>query len=142
MVTVASVSEVMTKDVTSLPSDASVIEAALAMRGGDIGFVVMEAGGQPRGVVTDRDITVRVVAEGLDPSETKLGQISSTEIVCLTPEQSIQDAARLMRELAVRRLPVVDENDCLVGVVSIGDLAVEKDPDSALADISASSPNR
>ena len=142
MVTVASVSEVMTKDVTSLPSDASVIEAALAMRGGDIGFVVMEAGGQPRGVVTDRDITVRVVAEGLDPSETKLGQISSTEIVCLTPEQSIQDAARLMRELAVRRLPVVDENDCLVGVVSIGDLAVEKDPESALADISASSPNR
>lgn len=140
--TVASISEVMTRDVTSLPSDASVMEAALAMRGGDIGFVVMEAGGQPRGVVTDRDITVRVVAEGLDPSETKLGQISSTEIVCLTPEQSIQDAARLMRELAVRRLPVVDENDCLVGVVSIGDLAVEKDPDSALADISASSPNR
>lgn len=136
-----SVNDVMTKDVVSLPSDSPVIEAALAMRGGDIGFVVMEAGGQPRGVVTDRDITVRVVAEGLDPSETTLGDISSTEVVCLTPDQSVEDAARLMRELAVRRLPVVDENDCLVGVVSIGDLAVEKDPDSALADISASPPN-
>ncbi len=135
------ISEVMTTDVTSFPSDASVVAVALAMRGGDIGFVVMEVEGQPRGVVTDRDITVRVVAEGLDPSTTTLGDIGSKELVCLTPHQSTDDAAKLMRELAVRRLPVIDENDCLVGVVSIGDLAVEKDPGSALADISASSPN-
>ncbi|MBW3645923.1 MAG: CBS domain-containing protein [Actinobacteria bacterium] len=131
----------MTSDVVSFPSTASVVEAALGMRGADIGSVVMIAEGQPRGVITDRDIVVRVVAEGLDPSETTLGDIASGEVVCLTPEQTAEDAARLMRRLAVRRLPVVDENDCLVGMVSIGDLAVEKDPESALADISASPPN-
>jgi CBS domain-containing protein len=138
---VANISEVMTSDVVSLPSTASVVEAALAMRGADIGFVVMTTEDQPRGVVTDRDIAIRVVAEGLDPSETTLGDIASGELVCLTPDHTTEDAARLMRQLAVRRLPVVDQRDRLVGVVSIGDLAVEKDPESALADISASSPN-
>jgi CBS domain-containing protein len=138
---VANISEVMTSDVVSLPSTAPVVEAALAMRGADIGFVVMTKENQPRGVITDRDITIRVVAEGLNPSETTLGDIASGELACLTPDHTAEDAARLMRQLAVRRLPVVDDNDRLVGVVSIGDLAVEKDPDSALADISASSPN-
>lgn len=137
----ANISEVMTSDVVSLPSTASVVEAALAMRGADIGFVVMTKESQPRGVITDRDITIRVVAEGLNPSETTLGDIASGELACLTPDHTAEDAARLMRQLAVRRIPVVDDNDRLVGVVSIGDLAVEKDPDSALADISASSPN-
>lgn len=137
----ANISEVMTSDVVSLPSTASVVEAALAMRGADIGFVVMTTEDQPRGVITDRDIAIRVVAEGLNPSETPLGDIASGELICLTPDHTAEDAARLMRQLAVRRLPVVDERDRLVGVVSIGDLAVEKDPESALADISASSPN-
>ncbi len=135
------VHEVMVTDVVSLESVASVTEAALAMRGADVGFVVMESEGQPRGVITDRDITVRVVAEGLDPAQTTLGDVATQEVVCLTPDQATQDAVRLMRRLAVRRLPVIDENDCLVGVVSIGDLAVENDPESALADISDSPPN-
>jgi CBS domain-containing protein len=138
---VANISEVMTSDVVSLPSTASVVEAALAMRGADIGFVVITTEDQPRGVVTDRDIAIRVVAEALNPSETTLGDVASGELACLTPEHTAEDAARLMRQLAVRRLPVVDERDRLVGVVSIGDLAVEKDPESALADISASPPN-
>ena len=137
----ATISEVMTKDVVSFPSTATVVEAALSMRGADIGFVVVTTEDQPRGVITDRDIVVRVIAEGLDPSETTLGDIASGEVVCLTPEHTAEDAARLMRQLAVRRLAVVDDRDRLVGVVSIGDLAVEKDPESALADISASPPN-
>ncbi|MDP9020946.1 MAG: CBS domain-containing protein [Actinomycetota bacterium] len=138
----ANISEVMTRDVVSFPSSATVVEAALGMRGADIGFVVMTVEDQPRGVITDRDIVIRVVAEGLDPSETTLGEIASGEVACLTPEHTAEDAARLMRQLAVRRIPVVDDSDRLVGVVSIGDLAVEKDPESALADISASPPNR
>ncbi len=137
----ATISEVMTKDVVSFPSTATVVEAALAMRGADIGYVLMTTEDQPRGVITDRDIVIRVIAEGLDPSETTLGDIASGEVVCLTPEHTAEDAARLMRQLAVRRIPVVDDRDRLVGVVSIGDLAVEKDPESALADISASPPN-
>lgn len=136
-----SISEVMTTDVVDLPSSSSILEAALAMRGADIGFVVVTQEGQPRGVVTDRDITVRVVAEGLDPAQTPLADVASGELVCLTTEHSTADAAKLMRDLAVRRLPVIDENDRLIGVVSIGDLAQELDPDSALADISASPPN-
>ncbi len=138
----STISAVMTTDVVSLPASSSIVEAALAMRGADIGYVVMTEQGQPRGVITDRDITVRVVAEGLDPAQTSLGDVASGELVCLTPDHSASDAAKLMRELAVRRLPVIDENDCLVGVVSIGDLAEELDSSSALADISASPPNR
>lgn len=136
-----SIIEVMTTDVVGLPSSTSIVEAALAMRGADIGFVVMTEERQPRGVVTDRDIAVRVVAEGLDPAQTTLADIASGELMCLTAEHSTADAAKLMRELAVRRLPVIDENDRLIGVVSIGDLARTMDPDSALADISASPPN-
>lgn len=136
-----SISEVMATDVVSLPASSSIVEAALAMRGADIGYIVVTQEGQPRGVLTDRDITVRVVAEGLDPAETTLADVASGELVCLTAEHSPSDAAKLMRELAVRRLPVIDENDRLIGVVSIGDLARELDPDSALADISASPPN-
>ena len=135
------ISEVMTRDVVSFPSTATVVEAAHGMRGADIGFVVMTVEDQPRGVITDRDLVIRVIAEGLDPSETTLGDIASGEGACLTPENTAEDAARLMRQLAVRRIPVVDDTDSLVGVVSIGDLAVHKDPDSALADISASPPN-
>ena len=135
-----SISEVMTTDVVNLPSSSSIVEAALAMRGADIGFVVMTVEGQPRGVITDRDIAVRVVAEGLDPAETTLADVATGELMCLTAEHSTSDAAKLMRELAVRRLPVIDENDRLIGVVSIGDLAEEMDPDSALAEISASPP--
>lgn len=135
------ISDVMTRDVVSFPATATVVEAALGMRGADIGFVVMTVEDQPRGVITDRDLVIRVIAEGLDPSETTLGDIASGEVACLTPENTAEDAARLMRQLAVRRIPVVDDTDRLVGVVSIGDLAVHKDPDSALADISASPPN-
>ena len=134
----SSISEVMTTEVVSLPSSSPIVEAALAMRGADIGFVVVTVEDQPRGVVTDRDVVMRVVAEGLDPAQTTLADVATGELVCLTPERSTADAAKLMRELAVRRLPVIDENDRLVGVVSIGDLAEEMDPESALAEISAS----
>lgn len=136
-----SISEVMTRDVVTLPPSATLVEAALTMRGADIGDVIITAGEQPRGIVTDRDIVIRGLAEGRDPAATTVGDISSGEMMCLTPDHSTDDAARLMRQLAVRRLPIVDENDKLVGVVSLGDLAVEEDRRSPLADISAAPPN-
>ncbi len=111
------------------------------MRGAGTGDVVMTLEGQARGMVTDRDIVIRGVAEGLDPNEATLADVASEQLACITPGQSVADAARLMRELNVRRLPVVDEEDRLIGIVSLGDLAVEADPDSTLADISAASPN-
>ncbi|MCA1843240.1 MAG: CBS domain-containing protein [Actinobacteria bacterium] len=92
------------------------------------------------GVVTDRDIAVRAVAEGRDPGQVRVGDICSRELEFLSPGDAVDDAVRIMRERAVRRLPVVDGGRP-VGMVSIGDLVLERDPNSALADISAAPPN-
>jgi CBS domain-containing protein len=91
-------------------------------------------------LLTDRDIAIRVVAEGLDPKTTKVGDVASLGLTSLTPDDSVDQAVRLMRERAVRRLPIV-EGGKPVGIVSLGDLAMERDPDSALADISAAPAN-
>jgi CBS domain-containing protein len=102
-------------------------------------FVVREEG-VLTAIVTDRDIAVRVVAEDRPPTETLLRDVASKELATVSPDDSIADAVRIMREQALRRIPVVDGGRP-VGIVSIGDLAVERDTDSALADISASEPN-
>jgi CBS domain-containing protein len=108
----------------------------------DIGDVIVtNEKGYICGIVTDRDIVVRAVAQGSDCQGTKLGDICSRELTTLSPDDSIDDAVCLMRERAVRRLPVVEQG-CPVGIVSIGDLALAKDPTSALADISGAPPNR
>jgi len=91
-------------------------------------------------LLTDRDITVRVLAESRDPAETQIGEICSTDLVTLAPEDDLAEAVRLVRERAVRRIPVVEAGRP-VGVVSIGDLALEQDEGSALADVSAAPPN-
>ena len=135
------IAQVMTRDPVTLPPSSTLVEAALAMRGAGTGDVVITLEGQARGIVTDRDIVVRAVAEGLDPRETTLADVASEQLVCVTADRSVDEAVQLMRQLAVRRLPVVDEDDQLVGVVSLGDLAVEVDPGSALADVSAAPPN-
>jgi CBS domain-containing protein len=132
--------DVMTTDPTTLPEDATVTDAARSMRDEDIGDVLVVRGGELSAILTDRDIAVRVVAEDRPPADTRLGEISSKEIATLSPDDSIADAVRIMRERALRRIPVV-EHGRPVGIVSIGDLAVERDTDSALADISASEPN-
>jgi CBS domain-containing protein len=136
-----SVSDVMAQNPVTLPSDAAAMEAARRMRDGDIGDVVVSDAGNVLGIVTDRDLVVRVLAEGRDPERTRLAEVYSEELVTVQPNTSIKDAAALMRENAVRRLVVMD-GDRLVGVVSIGDLAMETDERSALADISAAEPNR
>lgn len=136
-----SIMEVMTTDPITIPQRASVQEAAQAMRDSDIGdVIVLDDSEQVCGIVTDRDIAVRFVAEGKNPAGTPLGEIYSRELQTLSPKDSVGDAVRLMSEKAIRRLPVVDEGKP-VGIVSIGDLAATQDPDSALADISAAPPN-
>jgi len=112
------------------------------MRQNDVGaMVVVDDSDRVVGVVTDRDLTVRVIAEGKDPASTRIAEAASRDLTTITPTDSAEQAVRLMREHALRRLPVV-EGDRPVGIVSIGDLAVERDRSSALADISASPPNR
>ena len=93
------------------------------------------------GVVTDRDITVRAVADMLDPQRATLSQIVSSDLVTVSRQDDALTAADTMRAYRIRRLPVTDDG-LLVGLVSIGDLAVEREPESVLADISADDPNR
>jgi CBS domain-containing protein len=135
------VGEIMAHNPVTLPSDTTVVDAARRMRQDDIGDVIVSDAGNVLGIVTDRDLVVRVLAEGSDPEKTLLAEICSEELVTVEPDTSVEHAARLMREHAVRRLPVMD-GDKLVGVISIGDLAIEKDARSALADISAAKPNQ
>lgn len=135
-----SIIEVMTPNPVSLPAGSPLQEAARCMKERDIGDVIVLDNGTVCGVVTDRDIVVRAVAENRDPATTKLGDICSRDLVTLTPADSVEDAIELMRERAIRRVPII-ENGAPVGIVSIGDLAVERDPQSALADISMANPN-
>ena len=104
------------------PAD-SVADAALAMRDRAIGTVLVLTGGQLSGLVTDRDITTRVLAEGRDPGATTLAEICSDDLAVLGPDDGLERASRLVRERAVRRIPIV-EDGVPVGVVSAGDLAL------------------
>jgi CBS domain-containing protein len=134
------VRDIMAEIPVSLPPIATVTEAAQVMRDYSIGDVLVVEGDRLHGVVTDRDIVVRALAEQWKPDTTPLRDICSTDLAMVGPEDDSDQAVRLMRERAVRRLPVV-ESARVVGVVTIGNLAVVKDPDSALADISAAPPN-
>jgi CBS domain-containing protein len=136
------VRDVMTENPREVNVDETIISVARVMRDEDIGAVIVTDAGQIRGLVTDRDIVVRGVAEGLDPKLETIDTIySGTELVTVDPDTPLDQAVELMRERAVRRLPVV-ENGKAVGIISIGDLAIALDKDSTLADISASAPNR
>ena len=135
-----SIREVMTADPQTVSSDATLEEAAREMKSDDIGAVLVTDNGGVAGILTDRDIVVRAVAEGRDPSSTKVGDVATRDVKTLTPDSSIDDAIRIVREQNVRRIPVVEDGRP-AGIVSIGDLAIERDTDSALADISSEPPN-
>ena len=135
-----SVGEIMTKDVSTLESSSTIAEAARLMRDNDTGAIVIADGGDMRGLLTDRDIAVRAIAEGRSPDETTVGEIASTDLVSLEPNSTIDDAVNAMRKANVRRLPVV-EGGSPVGIISLGDLAMARDEESALADISSASPS-
>jgi CBS domain-containing protein len=133
--------DVMTPNPVTLPATSNLVDAAIAMRDFDVGVVIVLDNGRVCGIATDRDIVVRAIANGIYPATAKLGEFCSRELTTISPSDSVEAAVHLMREKAIRRLPVV-ENGQAVGIVSLGDLATEQDPDSALADISAAPPNR
>lgn len=134
------VKELMHTDLTQLDANASVLEAARCMRDADIGDVLITEKGKLRGIVTDRDLVVRCLAEQGN-SDAKVGQLCSSELITVSPDDEIDKAVKLMSEHAIRRLPVVDGGKP-VGIVSLGDLAVSRDRQSALGAISAASPNQ
>jgi len=134
------VGEVMTADPVSIGSRQTLVEAAKLMRDHDIGDVIVTGDSAPMGIITDRDIVVRAIAEGRDIITTEVGDVCSHDVATVRPEESIEMAIEVMRSRAVRRVPVVSDGR-IVGVVCLGDLAVERDPRSALADISKAAPN-
>lgn len=136
-----SVREVMTGDPVAMSATTTLPDAAKAMLDQDIGdVIVLDQNDAVCGIVTDRDIVVRTVALGQNPADVRLGDICSRDLTTISPTGSAEDAVRLMRGKAVRRLPVVEDGRP-IGVVSLGDLAMDRDPDSALADISAAPAN-
>jgi CBS domain-containing protein len=131
--------DLMTGDPKTVEASATVQEAARLMDNEDIGNVLVVENGQVQGIVTDRDIVVRVIAKGNGP-DASVREACTTDLETLGPDDSIEDATKKMEQANVRRLPVVDDGKP-VGIVSLGDLAQAKDKDSALADISSASPN-
>ena len=125
----------------SMAATESVSAAARAMKEHGIGAVLIIADGRFSGLVTDRDIAVRVLAENRDPVTTRLGDICSTELAVLGPDDDMEQAARLVRRLAVRRIPVVQDGTP-VGMVSIGDLTLDRDRSSAPSQLPAAPPSR
>ncbi|WP_432900063.1 CBS domain-containing protein [Micromonospora matsumotoense] len=134
------VGEFMTTRLVTMDGNDTLAAAAQEMRDSAIGDVVVTNGDDVVGIVTDRDITVRGVAADLDPNRARLHEISSRDVITVSQHDDAVAAADLMRTYAVRRLPVIDDGR-LVGLVSMGDLAVEREPQSVLADISADDPN-
>ena len=133
------ISDVMTKDPATLDVMNTAADAALMMRERGIGDVLVTDGDKLRGIVTDRDIVVRAVAENRNPVAVTVGEICSDDVTSLTPSDSVSDAVKLMSDRALRRLPIVDDGRP-VGIVSLGDLAVEQDRESTLGQISAAPP--
>jgi CBS domain-containing protein len=137
---VQTVAEVMTPAPTAVDASDTIQAAARAMASEDLGALIVQSESRTVGIVTDRDIVVRGLAEGLGLDAT-VSQVTSDRLVTVRPGDPVETAVQVMRDAAVRRVPVMDGN-VAVGIVSIGDLAVERDPSSALADISEEPPNR
>jgi len=124
-----SIRDVMTENPCAIDADKSVGYAAKMMRDEDVGVAPIVEGDKLIGVLTDRDIATRVVAEGKDPQQTTVREVASKNVVTVDPQQELDEALRLMAQHQVRRLPVVEEDGRLVGVVAQADVAREADPE-------------
>src|SRR5258707_14658417 len=118
-----------------------VAQGARQMREANVGAVIVEKEGKLCGIVTDRDIAVRVVAEGRDPNTTSLSEICSKDLTTVSPDDDIDRVLHLMREKAIRRAPIVDFRNQLVGSPSLGDPARDRDSRSVLCQVSTPPPN-
>ncbi len=135
------ISQVMTPDPWTVQENAPIQEAAKIMRDADIGdVIVLRDDDSVCGIVTDRDLVVRGLAQSADPAKMKMADVCRHEVVSISSGDPVDQAVPLMREHNIRRLPVIDGSR-LVGIVTLGDLAIDRDPNSALADISKAPPN-
>ena len=122
-----SIRDAMTSNPRGVDTSTSVVEAARLMKSEDVGPLPVVEGERLVGMVTDRDIVLRVVAEGKDPQSSTVGEIASRDLVTVDPQQDLDEALRLMAQHQVRRLPVVEEGGRLVGILAQADIAREGD---------------
>src|SRR3954470_5993552 len=123
-----SIQDVMTQNPCAIDANQPVSYAAKMMKDEDVGLAPVVEGDRLVGTLTDRDITVRVVAENKDPQIVKVREVASTDVVTVDPQQDLDEALKLMAQHQVRRLPVVEEDGRLVGVVAQADVAEEAKP--------------
>jgi CBS domain-containing protein len=122
-----SIRDVMTSNPCTIDAEKSVAYAAKMLRDEDVGLAPIVEGGKLIGMLTDRDIAIRVVAEEKDPGQVKVRDVASKQVVTIDPQQDLDEALRIMAKHQVRRLPVVEEDGQLVGVVAQADIAREGD---------------
>jgi CBS domain-containing protein len=122
-----SIRDAMTSNPSNVEMSSSVVEAARLMKSEDVGSIPVTEGDRLVGIVTDRDIAIRVVAEGKDVQSVTVGEIASKELVTVDPQQDLDEALRLMAQHQVRRLPVVEEDGRLVGILAQADVAQQGD---------------
>ena len=125
-----SIRDAMTSNPSSVEMSSTVIEAAKLMKSEDVGSIPVTEGDRLVGIVTDRDIAIRVVAEGKDVQSVTVDEIASKDLVTVDPQQELDEALRLMAQHQVRRLPVVEEDGRLVGILAQADVAHQGDDTS------------
>ena len=125
------VQEVMTRNVESARPDLTIREIAQIMKDRNIGSLPVVDQRHVGGLITDRDITIRIVAEGRDPSTTRVGDVMSKDVVTVKESDPLEDAERLMHDRQLRRLPVVNENGELSGYLAMARIAREESPEQA-----------
>lgn len=119
------IKEIMTRDVRTITGDTTIADASKLMRDLNVGFLPITGDSTLRGVLTDRDIVVRAVAEGMDPGSAKAGDVASGDVESVREDADVDEVVAMMKEHKIRRLPVTGDGNALVGVVSLGDIAVE-----------------
>lgn len=119
------ISEIMTPNVEVIHPDARLVEAAQKMKTLDVGSLPVCDGDRLKGILTDRDITIRAVAEGIDPNEITVQDVMTPEVIYCYEDQEVKDAAQLMSQKQIRRLPVLNRHKRLVGILALGDVSVD-----------------
>lgn len=123
------ISEIMTKEPKYIAPDESLQEAARQLRDMDVGMIPIGDGVKLKGMLTDRDITVRVIAEGVDPQTVSVSDVMTPEVIYAYEDQDVEEAARIMEEQQIRRLIILNRDKDMVGIVALADLANKaKDP--------------
>jgi CBS domain-containing protein len=129
------IKDVMTTSVECVRPETTLQEAAVKMKSLNVGSLPVCEGDRPIGIVTDRDIVVRAIADGRDPRTARVPEVMTAEVVSVPETADVKDAARLMKDRQIRRIVVVDANKRVVGIVSLGDIAVDAHDDKMSGDV-------